>query len=225
MRDAEVGVVWDAHLGGWPVAMIGIESHALPRHGVIPADGPDQWTVGHAVPALVEEDRAGDQRRQRPAAARRAREPGRLRRLAGVDARVAARVRRRDRSRGRELRRADRLLRHLALPRRGLRRVLAAPQRGARDGRARGGTRVGHRRRAGRRGRVRARRRPDRRGKTRGSSRSTSASTLPRASSAQRLRAERAALWTEVLSEKRGEFAARVRPRPQRRAGGARWAR
>ena len=31
MRDAEVAVVWDAHLGGWPVAMIGIESHALCR--------------------------------------------------------------------------------------------------------------------------------------------------------------------------------------------------
>ena len=28
-RDAEVGIVWDAHLGGWPMAMIGIESHVL----------------------------------------------------------------------------------------------------------------------------------------------------------------------------------------------------
>ena len=50
MRDAEVGVVWDAHLGGWPVAMIGIESHVLPRHGVIPADGPEQWTSGTLFP-------------------------------------------------------------------------------------------------------------------------------------------------------------------------------
>ena len=50
MRDAEIGVVWDAHLGGWPVAMIGIESHVLPRHGVIPADGPERWTSGTLFP-------------------------------------------------------------------------------------------------------------------------------------------------------------------------------
>jgi acetyl-CoA carboxylase carboxyltransferase component len=30
--------------------MIGIESHVLPRHGVIPADGPDQWTAGTLFP-------------------------------------------------------------------------------------------------------------------------------------------------------------------------------
>ena len=50
MRDAEVGVVWDAHLGGWPVAMIGIEAHVLSRHGVIPADGPERWTSGTLFP-------------------------------------------------------------------------------------------------------------------------------------------------------------------------------
>jgi acetyl-CoA carboxylase carboxyltransferase component/biotin carboxyl carrier protein len=50
MHDAEVGIVWDAHLGGWPVAVIGIESHSLPRHGVIPADGPEQWTSGTLFP-------------------------------------------------------------------------------------------------------------------------------------------------------------------------------
>jgi acetyl-CoA carboxylase carboxyltransferase component len=50
MRDAEVGVVWDAHLGGWPVAILGIESHGLARHGVIPADGPEQWTSGTLFP-------------------------------------------------------------------------------------------------------------------------------------------------------------------------------
>ena len=37
----------------------------------------------------------------------------------------------------------------------------------------------------------------------------------------QRLRARRAALWSRVLAEKRGEFAARVRRRAQRRARGA----
>jgi acetyl/propionyl-CoA carboxylase alpha subunit/acetyl-CoA carboxylase carboxyltransferase component len=50
MRDAEVAVVWDAHLGGWPVSLIGIESRPLPRHGTIPADGPEQWTAGTLFP-------------------------------------------------------------------------------------------------------------------------------------------------------------------------------
>jgi acetyl-CoA carboxylase carboxyltransferase component len=30
--------------------MIGIESHVLPRHGVIPADGPERWTSGTLFP-------------------------------------------------------------------------------------------------------------------------------------------------------------------------------
>ena len=50
MREAEVAVVWDAHLGGRPVAMIGIESRPLPRFGSLPADGPDQWTSGTLFP-------------------------------------------------------------------------------------------------------------------------------------------------------------------------------
>jgi acetyl-CoA carboxylase carboxyltransferase component len=50
MREAEVAVVWDAHLGGWPVAMLGIESRPVPRHGPVPADGPDQWTSGTLFP-------------------------------------------------------------------------------------------------------------------------------------------------------------------------------
>ena len=113
----------------------------------------------HAVPRLLEEDRPRDQRGVRAPAAGRARQPRRLRRLAGVDAPAAARVRRRDRPRDRQLRRPDRLLRDLALPRRRVRRLLAAAQRRAGDDRARGCARVGDRRRAGRRGRVRARRR------------------------------------------------------------------
>ena len=55
----------------------------------------------------------------------------------------------------------------------------------------------------------------------RASSRSTSASQRAEGAERQRLRAERAALWDAVLSEKRGEFAARVRRRAQRRARGA----
>ena len=50
MRDAEVAVVWEAHLGGWPVSLIGIESRPLPRRGPIPADGPEQWTAGTLFP-------------------------------------------------------------------------------------------------------------------------------------------------------------------------------
>src|SRR5947199_9953874 len=50
MRDAEVAVAWDAHLGGWPVAMLGIESRPLPRFGQVPADGPEQWTSGTLFP-------------------------------------------------------------------------------------------------------------------------------------------------------------------------------
>ena len=50
MRSAETAVVWDAHLGGYPVCLIGIESRALPRLGFVPADGPDQWTAGTLFP-------------------------------------------------------------------------------------------------------------------------------------------------------------------------------
>ncbi len=50
MRAAETGVVWDAHLGGYPVCLIGIESRPVPRLGFVPADGPDQWTAGTLFP-------------------------------------------------------------------------------------------------------------------------------------------------------------------------------
>jgi acetyl-CoA carboxylase carboxyltransferase component len=50
MRDAETAVVFDAHLGGQPVQLIGIESKPLPRHGFLPADGPDQWSAGTLFP-------------------------------------------------------------------------------------------------------------------------------------------------------------------------------
>jgi acetyl/propionyl-CoA carboxylase alpha subunit/acetyl-CoA carboxylase carboxyltransferase component len=50
MHQAQIGVVWDAHLGGRPVSLIGIESRPLPRHGPIPADGPEQWTSGTLFP-------------------------------------------------------------------------------------------------------------------------------------------------------------------------------
>ena len=50
MRAAEIAVVWDAHLGGYPVCLIGIESQPLPRFGFVPADGPDQWCAGTLFP-------------------------------------------------------------------------------------------------------------------------------------------------------------------------------
>jgi acetyl-CoA carboxylase carboxyltransferase component len=50
MRSAEIAVVWDAHLGGWPVSLIGIEGRPVGRHGPIPADGPEQWTSGTLFP-------------------------------------------------------------------------------------------------------------------------------------------------------------------------------
>lgn len=48
--DAEVAVVWDAHIGGIPVSLVGFESKPLERFGPIPADGPGQWTAGTLFP-------------------------------------------------------------------------------------------------------------------------------------------------------------------------------
>ncbi len=50
MRSAETVVVWDAHLGGYPVCLIGIQSKPVPRFGFVPADGPEQWTAGTLFP-------------------------------------------------------------------------------------------------------------------------------------------------------------------------------
>jgi acetyl/propionyl-CoA carboxylase alpha subunit/acetyl-CoA carboxylase carboxyltransferase component len=50
MADAETSVVFDAHLGGRPVCVIGIESRPIPRRGFPPSDGPDIWTAGTLFP-------------------------------------------------------------------------------------------------------------------------------------------------------------------------------
>jgi acetyl/propionyl-CoA carboxylase alpha subunit/acetyl-CoA carboxylase carboxyltransferase component len=50
MRAAETAVVWDAHLGGFPICLIGIESRPVARLGFVPADGPDQWYAGTLFP-------------------------------------------------------------------------------------------------------------------------------------------------------------------------------
>ncbi len=50
MADAETAVVQDAHLGGIPVCLLGIESRAVPRRGFPPTDGPDTYTAGTLFP-------------------------------------------------------------------------------------------------------------------------------------------------------------------------------
>jgi len=49
-RGAETSVVWDAHVGGIPVCMLGLESRTLVRRGFVPADGPSSWTSGTLFP-------------------------------------------------------------------------------------------------------------------------------------------------------------------------------
>jgi acetyl-CoA carboxylase carboxyltransferase component len=49
-QGAETAIVWDAHLGGIPVSMIGVESRSLPREGYRPPDGPLVWMGGTLFP-------------------------------------------------------------------------------------------------------------------------------------------------------------------------------
>jgi acetyl/propionyl-CoA carboxylase alpha subunit/acetyl-CoA carboxylase carboxyltransferase component len=50
MADADTAVVQDAHVGGWPVCLIGIESRGVARRGFPPADGPDSYAAGTLFP-------------------------------------------------------------------------------------------------------------------------------------------------------------------------------
>ncbi len=50
MADADTSAVQDAHIGGWPVCLIGIESRSVPRRGFPPTDGPDTYTAGTLFP-------------------------------------------------------------------------------------------------------------------------------------------------------------------------------
>ncbi|WP_436497086.1 carboxyl transferase domain-containing protein [Actinokineospora sp. HUAS TT18] len=50
MADAETAVVQDAHLGGIPVCLLGIESRSVERRGFPPTDGPDTYTAGTLFP-------------------------------------------------------------------------------------------------------------------------------------------------------------------------------
>jgi acetyl-CoA carboxylase carboxyltransferase component len=49
-RGGETAVVWDAHIGGIPVCMLGLESRTLARRGYVPADGPPSWSSGTLFP-------------------------------------------------------------------------------------------------------------------------------------------------------------------------------
>jgi acetyl/propionyl-CoA carboxylase alpha subunit/acetyl-CoA carboxylase carboxyltransferase component len=51
MRGGDTSVVWDAHLGGWPVCLLGIEARPIPRLEFVPADGPELWSSGTLFPS------------------------------------------------------------------------------------------------------------------------------------------------------------------------------
>src|SRR6202011_3766054 len=50
MKDAQTAVVFDACLGGQAVSVMGVESRPLARPGLLPPDGPNQWTAGTLFP-------------------------------------------------------------------------------------------------------------------------------------------------------------------------------
>ena len=50
MASADTSIVWDAHIGGHPVCLIGIESRNIAREGYRSLDGPESWTGGTLFP-------------------------------------------------------------------------------------------------------------------------------------------------------------------------------
>ena len=50
MADADTAVVQDAHVGGYPVCLLGIESQSVRRSGFPPTDGPSTYTAGTLFP-------------------------------------------------------------------------------------------------------------------------------------------------------------------------------
>ena len=50
MMAGETAIIWDAHLGGFPVQLIGIESYTVKRDGYRPYDGPEDWNGGTLFP-------------------------------------------------------------------------------------------------------------------------------------------------------------------------------
>jgi acetyl-CoA carboxylase carboxyltransferase component len=49
-RHSDTAIVWDAHVGGYPVCLLGIEGRPIQRRGFVPADGPGQFTSGTLFP-------------------------------------------------------------------------------------------------------------------------------------------------------------------------------
>ncbi len=50
MAEADTAVVQDAHMGGHPVCLLGIESQSVRRSGFPPTDGPESYTAGTLFP-------------------------------------------------------------------------------------------------------------------------------------------------------------------------------
>ena len=50
LRDGDTSIVWDTTIGGFPVLLLGLESHTVARKGYVPADGPSSWTSGTLFP-------------------------------------------------------------------------------------------------------------------------------------------------------------------------------
>ena len=50
MHGADTAIVWDAHLAGTAVSIVGVESHGIERPDGYPLDGPSSWTAGTLFP-------------------------------------------------------------------------------------------------------------------------------------------------------------------------------
>ena len=70
MRAAETAVVWDAHLGGYPVCLIGIESRPMPRVRICPRRRTRSVDFGDPLPAVLQENRSRHQRGQQQSTGR-----------------------------------------------------------------------------------------------------------------------------------------------------------
>ena len=156
-RDGENAIVWEAHVGGIPGLPHRPRITDPAPYRIHPGRRPAVVDIRHALPAVLAQGRPRRERRQRQPPPGGPGQPQRVRRLTGEHAQMAAGVRRRDRPRGDQLPRPDRLRGRVPLPRRRLRGVLQATARRHGDCRGDRLLRIGDRRRAGRRGRLRAR--------------------------------------------------------------------
>ena len=208
MAEAETAVVLDAHLGGHPVCLLGIESRPVPRRGFPPTDGPDTWTAGTLFP------QSSKKAARAINAASGIRPLVVLANLSGFDGSPES-MRRWQLEYGAEIGRAvvnfDGPIVFCVVSRYHggafvvFSKTLNDDDAGARR---RGVLRVGHRRGAGRGRGVHRRGRPRAPGRTRGWRRSRSGRPTPATSSAARIVAELADVRAAVRSEKLGEVAA-----------------